>query len=74
MPLRLQPWTWKWKTSVYDHMHQAAGLGARFYACNDALAPHAVDSQNLISEFVDMAGAVVFLSRVLSDDWVTLSY
>ena len=62
------------ETSVYDHMQQAAELGARFYACTDALAAHAVDSQNLIPEFVDVAGAVVFVSRVLSEDWVTLTY
>jgi predicted peroxiredoxin len=62
------------KTSVYDHMRQAADLGAKFYACSDALAAHAVDRQNLIPEFAGVAGAVVFLSRVLSDDWATLSY
>lgn len=62
------------RTSVYDHMRQAAEHGAKFFACGDALAAHGVDRKRLIPEFADVAGAVVFMTRVLSDDWATVTY
>jgi predicted peroxiredoxin len=61
-------------TSVYQHMQQAASLGARFYACSDALDAHAVNRAKLVPETTGIAGAASFLGRVLDDEWATLVF
>ncbi len=62
------------KVSIYQHMQQAAELGAKFYACNDALDAHAVDRARLVPELTDIAGAAAFAGRVLDPEWATLVF
>ena len=60
--------------SIYSHMRQAAGFGARFFGCSDALDAHAVDRERLIPEMTGVTGAAAFLGRVLDPEWSTLVF
>lgn len=60
--------------SVYQHMRNAHGLGARFYACSDALDAHAVARAQLVPEVDGIAGAAAFLGRTLDPEWSTLVF
>ncbi|HTS22449.1 MAG TPA: DsrE family protein [Casimicrobiaceae bacterium] len=60
--------------SVYDHMQQAARLGAKFLACSDALDAHQVDRSRFVPEVYGIAGAAAFLGRVLDPEWATLVF
>jgi len=60
--------------SVYEHMRQATRLGARLYACSDALDAHSVDRGHLIPELSGIAGAAAFTGRVLDREWETLVF
>jgi predicted peroxiredoxin len=60
--------------SIYDHMQQAARLGARFLACSDALDAQGVDRKALVPELTGVAGAAAFLGRVLDPEWSTLVF
>ena len=62
------------KMSVYAHMQQATGFGAKLYACSDALAGHGVARTTLIPEVAGMAGAAAFLGRALDPEWATLVF
>jgi uncharacterized protein len=60
--------------SVHDHMRQATHLGAKLYACSDALEAQAIDHGVLIPELTGVAGAAAFLERVLDPAWATLVF
>jgi uncharacterized protein len=60
--------------SIYRHMQQAVGFGAKIFACSDALDAHAVDRAKLIPELTGIAGAAAFLGRALDPDWATLVF
>jgi uncharacterized protein len=60
--------------SIYQHMQQAATFGARFYACSDAIAAHAVDRSRLVPEVTGFAGASAFIARALDAEWSTLVF
>jgi hypothetical protein len=60
--------------TIYDHMQQAARLGARFLACSDALEAHGIERTRLVPEVSGVAGAAAFLGRVLDPDWATLVF
>jgi len=60
--------------SVYDHMQQAATLGAKFFACSDALVAHGVERSALIPEVAGISGAAAFLGRALDTEWATLVF
>jgi uncharacterized protein len=62
------------ETSVYQHMQQAAGFGARFYACSDALAAHGAAHAKLVPELEGIAGAAAFVGRALDPDWTALVF
>ena len=60
--------------TVYEHMQQAVHLGAKLYACSDALAAQGVTQARLVPELAGMAGAAAFMDRVLDPDWATLVF
>lgn len=60
--------------SVYGFMQDAADLGVRFYACGGALDANGIHNDNLIPECTGVAGGAAFMSRVLDDDWKTITY
>ena len=62
------------RMTVYQHMQQATGLGAKFYACSDALDAHAVDRARLVPELTGIAGAAAFVGRTLDPEWATLVF
>jgi len=62
------------RVSVYDRMREASRLGARFFACGDALEAYRLDRTQLIPELSGAAGAVAFVGRVLDDEWATLVF
>ena len=59
--------------SVYDHMQDAAQLGARLLACSMALHERGLAPQDLIAECAGAAGATAFVARSL-DNWATLVF
>lgn len=60
--------------SVADFLADAAGFGARFFACPTALRAHGVAAEALRPEVSGQAGAAAFLARTLDPDWRTLSF
>jgi len=60
--------------SVADFLVDAAGFGARFYACPTAMRAHGVSPEGLRTEVTGQAGAAAFLARTLDPDWKTLSF
>jgi uncharacterized protein len=60
--------------SVYGFMQDAAELGVKFYVCGGAMDAYAITQEHLISECTGVAGATAFMSRVMDDEWKTLSY
>src|SRR5215470_671657 len=46
------------RASVYDRMCEASRLGARFFACSDALTAYSIDRSQLIPELTGAAGAI----------------
>lgn len=60
--------------TVLAHMQDAAGLGARFFACSDALAAHGLGDTPLIAEYAGRGGAVQFMARALDLRWRTLVF
>lgn len=60
--------------SIYDYMQEAAGLGARFLACSDALAAHGLLDQPLIPECKGRGGAVQFMARACDPNWTALVF
>ncbi len=60
--------------SVYRFMQDAAELGVRFYACGGALDANGVTEHDLIPECSGVAGGAAYISRVMDDDWRSISY
>jgi predicted peroxiredoxin len=60
--------------TVLAHMQDAAGHGARFFACSDALAAHGLTDTPLIPEGSSRGGAVQFMARALDVRWRTLVF
>lgn len=60
--------------SVYQFMCDAANLGVSFYACGGALDAFAVDSGMIIPECKGVAGGAAYISRVMDDEWRSISY
>jgi predicted peroxiredoxin len=62
------------RATIYDRMREASRLGARFFACSDALAAYGLDNAQLIPELTGAAGAVAFSGRILDPQWATLVF
>jgi len=62
------------RKSIYGYMREAVSLGARFFACADALAAHGLSRDALVPEVSELAGAVSFIDRVMQPGWRTLTY
>lgn len=60
--------------SILAHLQDAAGHGARFFACSDALAAHGLADTPLIAECSGRGGAVQFMARALDLRWRTLVF
>ena len=60
--------------SVYEFMQDAAELGVKFYACGGALTAYAITPDRLIAECTGVAGGAMYISRVMDDDWRSISY
>lgn len=60
--------------SVYGFMKDASDLGVKFFACGGAMEPCDVSQEELIAECNGMAGAATFVTRVMDDDWKTITY
>ena len=60
--------------SVYQFMQDAADLGVKFYACGGALDANGVTETDLIPECSGVAGGASYISRVMDDDWRSISY
>ena len=60
--------------TVLAHMQDAAGHGARFFACTDALVAQGLDGVTLIPEYTGRGGAVQFMARACSPNWRVLVY
>lgn len=60
--------------SVYDFMKDASDLGVRFFACGGAMEPCDASKEELIPECTGIAGAATFVTRVMDDDWKTITY
>jgi predicted peroxiredoxin len=60
--------------SVYGFMQDAADLGVRFYACGGAMDAYAITREIMIPEVTGVAGGAAYMSRVLDDEWKSISY
>lgn len=60
--------------SVYGFMQDAAELGVKFYACGGALDAYAITPEVLIPECTGVAGGAAYISRVMDDEWKSISY
>jgi len=60
--------------SVYGFMQDAAELGVRFYACGGALDAYSITKDILIPECTGVAGGAAYISRVLDEEWKSISY
>ena len=60
--------------TVLAHMQDAAGHGARFFACSDALVAQGLADTPLIAECAGRGGAVQFMARALDLRWRTLVF
>lgn len=60
--------------SVLDSIREATDLGARLFACSDALVAHGLDGQILIEECAGRGGAVQFMMRAANLRWRTLVF
>ncbi len=60
--------------TVYDAMREAAGHGAVFYACTEALRAQGLEGHALIAECAGHGGAVQFMSRAADPAWRTLVF
>lgn len=62
------------RESVYGFMRQAAGHGAKFFACSEAMQEHDLAKADLIAEVCAIGGAAAFVGRCLDEEWATLVY
>ncbi|MDD5328522.1 MAG: DsrE family protein [Sulfuricella sp.] len=60
--------------TVYGFMKDAADLGVKFFACGGAMEPCDVTKEQLVAECTGIAGAATFVTRVMDDEWKTITY
>ncbi len=60
--------------SVYAFMKDAADLGVKFFACGGAMSTFALTEDIMIPECTGMAGGVTYMSRVLDNEWKSITY
>lgn len=60
--------------SVYGFMKDASDLGVKFFACGGAMEPCDLTQGELVPECTGIAGATTFVTRVMDDDWKTITY
>lgn len=60
--------------SVYGFMKDASDLGVKFFACGGAMEPYDATQEELVPECTGIAGATTFVTRVMDDDWKTITY
>lgn len=60
--------------SVYGFMQDAAELGVKFYACGGALEAYAITADVIIPECTGVAGGAAYISRVMDEDWRSITY
>jgi hypothetical protein len=60
--------------TVLDSIREATQLGARLFACSDALAAHGLASTVLIPECGGRGGAVQFMARAADQRWRALVF
>lgn len=60
--------------SVYGFMQEAAELGVKFFACGGALDAYGVTMGDLVPECCGIAGGAAYISRVMDDEWRSISY
>jgi predicted peroxiredoxin len=60
--------------TIYDAMQEAAGHGAHFYACGDAMQAHGLNLSQLVPECAGQGGAVQFMARAGDLRWRTLVF
>lgn len=60
--------------TVYSFMQEASQLGVKFYACAGAMETYSITSENMVPEVTGVGGATAYMSRVLNDEWKTISY
>ena len=60
--------------TVGDNLREAAALGARFFACSDALHAQGLEATPLIAETTGRGGAVQFMGRALDLRWRALVF
>lgn len=62
------------RETVHGFMQQAAGHGAKFIACSEAMAEHGLARQQFIDGSVETGGAAAFVGRAMDEAWATLVY
>lgn len=60
--------------SVYGFMQEAHALGVKFFACGGALEAFGMTLNDLVAECSGVANATTFVSRVVDDEWKSISY
>ena len=60
--------------TIFDHMRQAHELGARFFACSDALHAQGIADAPLIPECDGHSGALAYMARALDPQWQALVF
>ena len=62
------------RETVHGFMRHAAELGAKFFACSEAMAEHGLAREEFIDASIEVGGAAAFVGRVLDEEWATLVY
>ncbi|MFV0679334.1 DsrE family protein [Ottowia sp.] len=60
--------------TIHDNIREAVALGARCYACSDALHAHGLEHAELIAECHGRGGAVQFMARASDLRWRALVF
>lgn len=60
--------------TIGDNLREAVALGARLYACSDALQAQGLGSVTLIPECSGHGGAVQFMARAIDRNWRALVF
>lgn len=60
--------------TIADNLREAAALGARLYACSDALQAQGLAGTPLIPECRGHGGAVQFMARAIDRRWRALVF
>lgn len=60
--------------TVYEFMQDAAGNGAKFFACGGAVEALGASVNELIPECSGIVGVTAYIGRVMDDEWKSISY